>query len=286
MKAGFWVAPEGADSALTVMPVGFDDQVEGRTGSGAISFLASAGSEEIIARCPESSRLLPQIAEALAKQKTDEIGQLFDITDFDDQNKELIAQVLGQGEVSGMVALTDGIVAQLQESVMPGLWRVRFENTQGQIVGDYVEVAGVPGVVIQAQSLTAPAISWGPAPEGCMNVLPVLSEIAERMTQYRPGDDNHTLSFTQLPMTEMDMEFLHSVLKDGPVRLHSKGYGTCRVLATGARNVWSVQFFNSQDQVILDTLEIGGVPKAARAADEDLQDSAERLTEIYQAYFQ
>ncbi|WP_028154557.1 hydrogenase expression/formation C-terminal domain-containing protein, partial [Bradyrhizobium japonicum] len=52
-----------------------------------------------------------------------------------------------------------------------------------------------------------------------------------------------------------------------------------------ARNVWSVQFFNSTDNIILDTVEVGGVPIVALAADEDFQDSAGRVQEILEAYF-
>lgn len=68
-------------------------------------------------------------------------------------------------------------------------------------------------------------------------------------------------------------------------QLRSRGYGTCRVLSTGIRNVWSVQFFNAMDTVILDTLEVGGVPTVAIAANEDFEDSAERLQEMIEAYF-
>jgi hydrogenase-1 operon protein HyaF len=81
------------------------------------------------------------------------------------------------------------------------------------------------------------------------------------------------------------MAFLQQVLGDGPVQLVSRGYGHCKVTATGARNVWSVQFFNAMSTIILDTLEIGDAPAAARAADEDFHDSAERLREIHEAYF-
>ena len=46
-----------------------------------------------------------------------------------------------------------------------------------------------------------------------------------------------------------------------------------------------MQFFNVMDQILLDTVEIGGVPVVATAADEDFRDSAERLREIEEAYF-
>ena len=47
----------------------------------------------------------------------------------------------------------------------------------------------------------------------------------------------------------------------------------------------SVQFFNAMDTIILDTLEVGGVPVVALAASEDFEDSAERLQQIIEAYF-
>jgi hydrogenase-1 operon protein HyaF len=285
MKAGFWVAPEGEDAAVTIMPIGIDDDYAGRTSTGTVSFLATAGAEEIIARCPHAAKLLPEIAQALRIQKADQVGQLFDLTELGTEEQELIGQVLGNGEVSGVVALTDGIVAQIQEAVMPGVWRVRFTDQSGALVGDYIEVASIPGVVTKAAALTAETIHWGDEPEGAMNVMPVLTEIKDRMATHKPGDDSHTISFTLLPMNEVDMEFLQKALGDGPVHLLSKGYGTCRVLSTGARNVWSVQFFNSMDTIILDTLEIGDVPMAARAADDDFEDSATRIKEIYEAYF-
>jgi hydrogenase-1 operon protein HyaF len=43
--------------------------------------------------------------------------------------------------------------------------------------------------------------------------------------------------------------------------------------------VWWVQYFNSMDQIILNTLEVVGVPEAALAADEDFQESIVRLGE-------
>lgn len=285
MKAGFWVAPEGSDDTMTIMPIGVEDTPGGRSASGAVSFLATAGAEEIIARCPRAAEMMPRLAEALEHQKPGVSGHLFDLTDFGVEEKMLIGEVLGEGEVSGLVILTDGITAQLQESVLTGLWRLRFTDDAGTEVADYLEVAEIPGVVVKGASMTKPTIAWGPEPLGAMNVMPVLAEIKDRMANIKPGQPNHTISFTLLPMNEVDMDFLHDALGDGPVQLLSKGYGTCRVLATGARGVWSVQYFNAMDTIILDTLEIGDTPAAARATEEDFQDSAVRIREIYEAYF-
>ena len=77
---------------------------------------------------------------------------------------------------------------------------------------------------------------------------------------------------------------LTTVLGQMPLVIRSGGYGSCRVFATGLRHVWAVQYINSMGNVILDTLEIGGVPVAVLAAREDFEDSAERLGEIMQAF--
>ena len=123
------------------------------------------------------------------------------------------------------------------------------------------------------------------APDGTMNLMPLLVEIGHRVATHDPALPNHVISFTLFPMTEADMAGLRQVLGTGPVQVVSRGYGTCRITLTGLRRVWSVQYLNSMDTVILDTLEIGGVPVAVQAADEDFADSAERLGEILAAYF-
>jgi len=118
-----------------------------------------------------------------------------------------------------------------------------------------------------------------------MNVMPVLHEIGDRIARYKDGDEPHIITFSLFPMSPEDMNFLQQTLGAGPVQLTSRGYGTCRVVATGARNVWSVQFYNAMDTIILDTLEICDIPSVAIAAEEDFRDSEMRLREIEEAYF-
>ena len=86
-----------------------------------------------------------------------------------------------------------------------------------------------------------------------------------------------SINFSLLPMAPADMALLQATLGEGPVRLVSRGYGDCRVIATAARNVWSVQYTNAMDAVVLDTLEIVDAPAAVLAADEDFADSSARL---------
>jgi hydrogenase-1 operon protein HyaF len=286
MKAGFWDAPEGAEGAMTILPVGgADPSPPWRTGTGAHAFLATMDAAALTARSPHAAALLPELAAALAAHQAEAPNRLFDLTDFPADDRELIGQVMGEGEVGGVAALSGGVVAQIQESVMAGLWRVRFSGPDGALIGDYLEVGAVPEAVREAAMLTADSLQAGAPPEGAMNVMPLIAEIGARMAAHKPGDAAHVVAFSLFPMLPADMDFLQRTLGAGPVQLLSKGYGVCRVLATGTRNVWSVQYFNAMDAIVLDTLEIGGVPCAACAADEDFRDSAERLREIHAAYF-
>jgi hydrogenase-1 operon protein HyaF len=122
------------------------------------------------------------------------------------------------------------------------------------------------------------------APQGAMNALPLLAELQERSRTYQPGAENHVINFTLLPITDVDTQMLTSVLGQVPLVIRSGGYGSSRVFATGLRHVWAVQYITSMGNVILDTLEVGGVPVSVLAAREDFEDSAERLAEILEAF--
>jgi hydrogenase-1 operon protein HyaF len=283
VKLGFWVAPEGSGDAVAVTPLAcVGDGAEKRKG---VSFLATAKGAEAIARCPRAAALLPQLADALERQDPGEQGQLFDITDYGADDVELLAQVLGGGEVSGVAALPEGLVAEIREATVAGLWRVRFRDAAGRLGADYLEIGAIPEIVRRAALLTADRLAFGAPPPGAMNVMPLLAEISEAMQSYAPGAPPHVVNFTLLPVNDVDMAFLQQTLGEGTTQLISRGYGSCKITATGARHVWSVQFFNATDAIILDTLEIGDVPAAACAAREDFLDSAERLRQIHEAYF-
>ena len=284
MKMGFWVAPEGDDAPIAMLPIG-GPAIDERPGRHPLGFLATTSAEAMIARCPGVANLLPRIADALESQTETAPGIWFDLAGLGAEEVSLVGEVLGEGEVAATVALPNGVIAQVQESIMAGLWRVRFTDADGRLVADYVEVAAVPEAGRRAAALTLGEVTVGEAPEGAMNVLPVMVEIRDRALKHRAGQPSHTISLSLLPMSEADISHLMTSLGTGPVRLVSKGYGTCRIQATAIRNVWSVQFFNAMDTILLDTIEIGDVPVTACAAVDDFRDSAERMREIEEAYF-
>ncbi|RBP11227.1 hydrogenase-1 operon protein HyaF [Roseiarcus fermentans] len=281
MKAAFWIAPEGDDNAVALTPVG--PAPEALTARPA--FLGTPAADALIRRCARTAALLPQLADALAAQRAGGRNRLFDITEVGEDDRRLIGEALGEGEVGGVALMPQGVTAQIAETLFAGLWRVRFSDGEGRAVADYLEVGAIPEAVREAARAAAPELMIGAPPDGAMNVMPVLAEIRERMAAWAPGAPAHVVTLSLLPMSPEDVAFLQATLGEGPVRLVSRGYGNCRAIATGARGVWSVQYTNASDAVVLDTLEIGDVPAVALAADEDFADSSLRLRAIEDAYF-
>lgn len=206
-----------------------------------------------------------------------------DLSALPDADARLVDEVLGEGEVQ--VKLADG--TRVQESVMPGLWRVKTA------AASWLEVADIPAVVREAVR-PLPAVVVVPAedriPRGAMNVRAVLGELrdaaAARADDPRAGGGWHEVNLTLLPMTPVDLMVLETQLGgDGPVDILSRGYGNCRIVSTGIRNVWRLMYFNADDKMILHVLQVGDVPAAGLAAQDDLADSAERLHDILGAYY-
>jgi len=200
-----------------------------------------------------------------------------------EDERAVLLDLVGEGEVRAVVGGANQW--SIVESVLPGLWRLEVESAQGEQVS-WLEVASVPSPVLQAaERMTVPSVSVPASlPEGTMNAVPLLNELGERARLWRPGDENHVINFTLLPLTEADAEVLTATVGQIPLLIRSEGYGSCRIFATRLRHVWAVQYLNSMGKVILDTMEVGGVPVAARAAREDFEDSAQRLAEMLQAY--
>ena len=86
-------------------------------------------------------------------------------------------------------------------------------------------------------------------------------------------------------MSEADLDHIEHVLRKGAVNILSRGYGDCRIESTMVSNVWRVRYFNSTNKLILDTIEVTDVPKVACAAQEDIEDAAQRLQEMLESYW-
>lgn len=207
-------------------------------------------------------------------------GATVSVTDLDPTSRQALREILGEGEVTGRVAL-DGVNYKITESVLTGLWHL-----QGSDDSEWIEVGAVPGVVARA----AGSLRLAPVPlpehiPGVMNGLAVLAEVNEHAAR-RDGweEHNRVLNFTLLPLSPEDQQLLLDVLGRADLILESGGFGQCRVMATTVRHVWAVQYVNAMGKTILDTLEIGRIPDAVLAAGEDFEDSSRRLDQILETY--
>lgn len=198
----------------------------------------------------------------------------FDLSGLDAENRALIAETLGQGEVSLRARGVPAIAAQ--ESVFAGVWVLKAEGI------DRVEVAPIPAVALERAFVPQrPAIGvLAPRQPGVVNAPALLAELIDKSAAWRIRDDLHVVNLTLLPHTEEDLVWIDAALGQGSVTILSRGYGNCRLTATGQAHVWRVQFFNSMDTLILDTFEVTDVPEVALAAPEDLADSADRIREV------
>lgn len=192
-------------------------------------------------------------------------------------DRALLDDLLGEGEVS--IRLGGQHPTAIQESVFAGVWRERTLAPDGRPAEEAVTVAPIPAAVAEAMAADTREGLPEVDTRGTQNAPAVLTELDEHLSAYRPGDEAHVVNLTLLPLGPPDMAALES-LGAGPVAILSRGYGNCRINATGVRHLWRVQYFNSTDTLILDTLEVVDVPAVARAAAEDLADSSERLAEV------
>lgn len=243
---------------------------------------------EALAEEAAARELIGELYEKLQRRSKNLTGQseTLELDALDEAGLDLIDQLLGEGEVS-MRFERDSCHARIQESVLAGVWRVQYFSDEGELSRDTIEVTDVPRLCrrhVFTHAAHRAEQSRDGIPSGVLNAPPLLAEINDKVAEYRPGSESHVINLTLLPQTEEDLGYLIERLGEGPLTILSRGYGNCRISSTAVENVWWVQYFNSQDKNILNTLEIGGVPEVAAAALEDLQDSAERLGQMMEGY--
>jgi hydrogenase-1 operon protein HyaF len=201
-----------------------------------------------------------------------------DVTALDAANRELLDQVLGEGEVAISVHAPASV--RIQESVFAGVWRVHYVDGSGRVVRDLIEVGPIPAVVLEsARAAATQPVRLDDIPPEAANSAPVLAEIAHHVAARSPKDPTHIINLTLLPFSDADVKHISGAVAGGAVLMLSRGYGNCRITSSVVRDTWWVQYFNSMDQPLLDTLEITDVPEVALAAPEDLADTADRLAE-------
>ena len=205
-------------------------------------------------------------------------GATLNLRDLDATMRDVINQSMGFGEVSAFTTAPQHW--RVQETAFSGIWRVLQVADDGAMVVDRLETGDIPAPLTETMLVTATADLPPPDyPVGCMNAQALVEEIRMQAAAWQPGDAAHIINLTLLPVSDADLDTLYSWLGHREVSILSRGYGNCRITSTRLKNVWWVQYFNSMDALILNSIEVIGMPEVALAADEDFVDSVERLRE-------
>lgn len=221
--------------------------------------------------------LLRNVATTCRKVANEGGSVSFDLGHLDTPNRALIAQTLGEGEVSAKCHSIPAIA--IQESVFAGVWIEQGTNT------DRITVAAIPQTATNRAFAAKRAGQRQDTPlvDGVVNAPSVLVELMDKSERYDPDQPLHVVNLSLLPHTQEDLLWLDQALGEGAVTILSRGYGNCRITATTLPFVWRVQFYNSMDTLILDTFEVTQIPEVALAAPEDLTDSAARIENVLEA---
>jgi hydrogenase-1 operon protein HyaF len=203
------------------------------------------------------------------------------LQDMNPEVVRLLNQTMGEGEVS--IAVRGSGQYRIQETVFASVWRVHEYASDARLIGDTLMACAIPPMVIRwAQDDASPECKMPEKTAGLMNAPAVLTEISGKSKAYKAGDGAHVINLTLLPMSAEDLDCLSLTLGVGAVTILSRGYGNCRITSTKLPNVWWVQYFNSMDTLILNTIEVSDMPEVALASLEDYEDSIERLGEWLQ----
>ncbi len=230
-----------------------------------------------IAALAETLAMLAEMAAACEVVAQGAPAVSFDLATLSPAARKVMADALGQGEVSMKIRGLPAVM--VQESVFAGVWMLLASGM------DIVEIAPVPTL-----ALTRAHVPHSPATgvlarrvAGLANAPALLAELVDKSRTRRAGAMAHVVNLSLLPHTPEDLDWLSAALGEGAVTVLSRGYGNCRVTACAQAQVWKVQFYNSMDTLILDTYEVCEMPEVALAADEDLGDSAIRIRDVIEA---
>jgi hydrogenase-1 operon protein HyaF len=224
------------------------------------------------------------LEKALAEYQQSTEMQLANLNQLDEKNRELVNQILGEGEVS--ITCKGTLQAKVQESVLAGVWRTLYFDDDERVAMDLLEVAPVPHIALTRAENMRPVNTAQPlGTPDILNAMPILVELEHRCAKFDQSGTEHSFNLTLLPLSEDEIEFLDTRLGRGPVDMLSRAYGKCQVISTLTPNVWWVRYYNSMGTLILNTLEITKMPQVVAAASEDLGDSATRLGEILAPYW-
>ena len=245
-------------------------------------FQAPVIMDDCIYNYPEADKIIQQVIKALKDFEQTQTPVLIDLASLPSQDLDFINRFFGEGEVA-IIFNQNQDEYRIQETVLAGVWRIAGQHS-GQPF-QAIEVAKVPQLIYQRTFTQAQQEIILPQslPPGIINAPSLLSELSDKAQSYQLGDEAQIINLTLLPQSPEDLDLLGEMLGEGPTVFLSRGYGSCRITSTNLKYTWWVQYFNSEDKLILNTLETVDVPIVTQASLEDIADSLERIHEMLES---
>ena len=238
---------------------------------------------EVLQDLDQARVALQAVIDGLRKATTEGIYGQIPLGRLLQKDVDLLNQILGEGETSAIVQDPERqLEVRVQEAIFAGVWRL-MTYRHGVLLEDAIEVAPIPTLFAETaqQDLWGKRPVWqGPLPPNVQNAPLLIEEVVGYAQTWRQGQVPQVVNLTLLPVTPEDIGFLDHHLGTGRVLMLSRGYGNCRISNTRLPNCWRVVYYNAMDKVILNTVEVVDMPEVAMAAQEDLQDSYDRLCEV------
>lgn len=126
------------------------------------------------------------------------------------------------------------------------------------------------------QALSGIPVFTEAAPSG--NVSPLLSEIGHALTRLAATGEPTVIDLRGIPMAPGEEDRIVEFLGRGEIEATLHALGPSELLETAYPGVWLVTHFNEADEIMAKFVEVATVPALLITPEDDLHDSAQRLT--------
>jgi hydrogenase-1 operon protein HyaF len=111
------------------------------------------------------------------------------------------------------------------------------------------------------------------------NTDAILHEIVALLETYTTSGQTGAIDLHSLPLTPADYALLRDTLAEGEVHARIDAIGNTEVRETHYPGVWWLTYYNAEDDIVADLLEVTTVPEILKAPVEDICDGLSRLRE-------
>jgi hydrogenase-1 operon protein HyaF len=226
---------------------------------------------------------LRRLQSLLERHRVGVVGDVLDLSDLDTADRGAVADMLGEGEVT--IDYEGACRARVQQTGLPGVWRVVMCGENGGLGRDTLEVADLPACVrrraFEGRPDAEPADAADP---GSATSRTLLDLLRQRSADWRPGDEPFVLDLSAPAISATEVDWLVGGLGTGSLSITVGSGAAASFHATGQPNIWAVRRPVTEGEERHHALVVTDVPNEALVAQHDISASARRLAGILDAF--